>query len=377
MNPVQRLHDLGQSVWLDHLDHHLVNSGELDRMIDQDGLRGLTSNPTIFHKAISASDDYDDVVRRAALKASNQKVFEEIELRDIALASDRFRPLYEQTAGRDGYVSMELSPALAHDMPGSIAEARRHWGQLSRPNVLIKIPGTREGLGAIEECLAEGININITLLFSVERYKEVTEAYLRALERRAELSQPIDRLFSVASFFVSRIDTKIDKLLDAMIQIGGSVGERARRQRGRTAITNAKAAYDEYRRILTSNRWKGLAAIGALPQRILWASTSPKDVTYRALHYVESLVARDTIDTMTPATFRAFLAEGRPEPSLEQEPERADGVAELGIDLKRVTEQLEEEGIAAFRKSFDQAVAVVAEKRAFGQAFPTNPRAES
>jgi transaldolase len=364
MNPIHRLRGLGQSAWLDFIDRALLTSGELERLIEQDGLRGLTSNPTIFQKSIAASADYDELIQGAPPSDADAVVLERLMVRDLTLACDQLRPIYDGSDGADGFASIEVAPSLARDTEGSIERARRLWNEVSRPNLMVKIPGTLEGLPAIERCLAEGININITLLFSVPRYLEVVEAYLSALEARVARDRPIDRIASVASFFVSRIDTKVDKALDAL---HGAGWERGRALRGRIAIANAQHAYEHFERILADERWERLASRGARPQRLLWGSTSPKDPAYPDLYYIDALAGAQTVDTMTPACFHAYLDHGSPAPRLVEGQDRAhrelDGLSALGIDLEEVAQDLEEEGVAAFAASFDEALASIAVKR--------------
>ena len=364
MNRIRRLEELGQSVWLDYIDRELLTSGELDRLIAEDGLRGITSNPTIFQKAIAGSTDYDGLIRSAPASETGQSLLERLMVADLSVACDKLRPVYEGSGGSDGFASIEVAPALARDCPGSVEAACRLWNAVDRPNLMVKIPGTRAGLLAIESCLAHGININITLLFSVPRYREVVEAYLRALEARAARNDAIDRISSVASFFVSRVDTKVDKALDALPDAHRAA---ARALRGRIGIANAKLAYEEYERIYASNRWKALASRGARPQRLLWASTSPKDPAYPDVYYVDALIGANTVDTMTPASMRAYLDHGEPQPGLARERDRAHeqmvGLAPLAIDFGRVAEELEDEGVAAFADSYGKALETIAKKR--------------
>src|SRR5262245_18372232 len=299
MNPIAQLVDLGQSPWLDFLDIDLIRTGELDRLIGA-GLRGVTSNPTIFQKALS-SGSYDTDLRTAHPGATDAHVLERWMVRDIQLACDRLRPVYDREGGRDGFASIEVSPLLAHDVEGTVAEAERLWHKVARPNVLIKIPATREGVQAIFRTLGDGINVNVTLLFSVERYLEVVDAYMAALEGRIARKLPIATIASVASFFVSRVDTKVDKALDAL---KGPLAERGKKLRGRIAIANAKIAYAKLGMVTATERFARLGASGARPQRLLWASTSSKDPAYDDLHYVDALVGKDTIATMTKETLR-------------------------------------------------------------------------
>jgi transaldolase len=364
MNRIRRLEELGQSVWLDYIDHDLLASGELRRMIERDGLRGVTSNPTIFQKAIAHGADYDAFVFGLPPSETDEAILQRIMVRDIAFACDTLRPVYEVTSFADGFASIEVAPSVAMDAAGSIEQACRLWYAVQRPNVMVKIPGTRPGLLAIESCLAHGINVNVTLLFSLSRYREVIEAHLRALEARAARKDPIDRIASVASFFVSRVDTKIDKLLDAA---PSAMRGATRELRGQIAIANAKLAYEEWERIYTSDRWKKLAALGARPQRLLWASTSPKDPAYRDVYYVEALIGRDTVDTMTPDCFRAYLDHGDPAPRLALERsrarERVEALGAIGVDLAAITDELEVEGVASFAESYRRAIETIGEKR--------------
>lgn len=355
MNPFQRLRQLGQSVWLDFIDRPLIESGDLDRLI-ADGLGGMTSNPTIFQKAIGKGDGYDDFIAQFPAEESEDSLFERIQVRDVTNACDRFLPLWQSSNGTDGFVSIEVSPSAAHDTQISIDDARRLWAAVDRPNAMVKIPGTREGIPAIEECLAEGININITLLFSVQRYAEVLGAYMNALERRRSRSQPIDRLASVASFFVSRVDTKVDKLLGKNPDL-----------RGQTAIANAKLAYRHLLRTMDGKRWRALSSAGARTQRLLWASTSTKDPAYSDLHYVEALIGPDTVDTMPLETLRAFLDHGSAEPRLLRhlDPAKAHvaNLAKLGIDFSKILRELEDEGVQAFAASWSAALSTIRDRR--------------
>jgi transaldolase len=370
MHPIARLHELGQSVWLDYLDHGFIVSGELERMIREDGIAGATSNPTIFQKSIASSAAYDPLIRSTSGQSTTDaRVFEDIEVQTVTLACDAFRRVYDDTNGADGFVSIEVSPGIASDTNASIDEAHRLWSRVDRPNVMVKIPGTKAGIPAIEACLSDGININVTLLFSVERYLEVVDAFLRALEHRATEGLPINRIASVASFFVSRVDTKVDQLIDRFIAGDGFDGERAMEQRGQAAIANARLAFDAYRRILSPSapRWSNLAAQGARPQRVLWASTSTKDPTYPDLYYADALIGPGTIDTMTLETVRAFAAHGSPKVSLTAgmaaAREHMRTLAAIGVDIGRVTAELEEEGVRAFAASYDKALASIAQKK--------------
>ena len=348
-NPLERLAGLGQSPWYDFITRDLIVSGKLAQLIREDSLQGMTSNPTIFEKAVSGSDLYDDDIRRlSAAGRTPAEVFESIAVDDVQSACDVFRPLYDATGGEHGLVSIEVSPGQANDTSGSIAEARRLWRSVNRPNVMIKIPGTEEGLEAISSCLAEGININITLLFSLDRHAQVIEAYFSGLEQRVKKDLPIDQIRSVASFFVSRVDGKIDPLLDAMGDPKGL--------RGTAAIANACMAYDLFERRFAGPRWEALKNRGAKVQRPLWASTSTKDKRYPDVYYVEALIAPETVNTLPPATFDAYRDHGQPEVRIHQGIAKAktqlSDLAASGIDLARVTAELETEGIASFTASY-------------------------
>jgi transaldolase len=353
-NPLVRLGELGQSPWYDFITRDLVTSGKLARLIREDGLLGMTTNPTIFEKAIAGSDVYDDDVRRlAATGCSPAEIVESVAVADVRAACDLFAPVYTRTGGRAGLVSIEVSPTLARDTDGTIREAERLWGAVGRPNAMIKIPGTREGLPAITHCIAAGINVNVTLLFSVARYGEVAAAYAEGLEARAARGLPIERLASVASFFVSRVDTMVDPMLD---RLGGAAAE----LRGTTAIANAALAYAAFRRLSAEPRWTALAAHGARPQRPLWASTSTKDPRYADVHYVEPLIAPDTVNTLPPETFAAYRDHGRPEVRIHSAIARAEArqadLARLGISLAEVTARLEVEGVSKFAASYESLV---------------------
>ncbi|HZI21435.1 MAG TPA: bifunctional transaldolase/phosoglucose isomerase [Gemmatimonadales bacterium] len=374
---MQALLDLGQSVWLDYLRRGMLQSGELQRLID-DGLRGMTSNPTIFEHAIGGSTDYDEALARVAPSPrSDREVFELLAVDDVRTAADLFRPVYDASNGADGFVSLEVSPTLARDTAGTIAEARRLWTAVDRPNVMIKVPGTREGWPAIERLLTEGININITLLFSIAHYRAVAEAFLRALEARRTARQPIDRIASVASFFVSRVDTEVDRRLDAG---GGGGGGGVTGLRGKVAIANAQLAYAWFREQLVDRRWRGLAEAGAKPQRLLWASTGTKDPTYSDVLYVDSLIGPHTINTVPPQTLQLFEDHGTVQATLPGDLAAARQVFErLGsaIDFTDVTRVLEQEGVEKFARSFETLLGVIAAKRkALMAAAPPRHSAE-
>ena len=361
MKKMKALLKLRQSVWLDYLHRHMTRSGELRALID-DGLRGMTSNPTIFEQAIGGSADYDDdLAELASSPKTDREVFETLAIQDVREAADLFRPVYGATGGADGFVSMEVSPGVARDTDGSVNEARRLWTAIDRPNVMIKIPGTREGWPAIRRCLDEGININITLLFSVEHYQAVADAYLRALEARVERKQSIDSVASVASFFVSRVDTEVDKRIQAT---GGSLIP----LQGKVAIAGARLAYAMFTEMTRSARWRALEAKGARPQRLLWASTGTKNPEYSDVMYVESLIGPDTIATVPPDTLRRFEDHGRISNALDASPAGdarrvLNALAAGGIDFADVNRRLEEEGIAKFARSFDKLLSAIRDKR--------------
>lgn len=358
-NPLIRLGELGQSPWYDHITRDLVTEGELARLIAEDGLRGMTSNPTIFEKAVSGSPLYDEDLRRLADEGKQHaEIFDAFAVEDIRAACDVFAPLYEREGNGDGTVSIEVAPSLAGDTDATLTEARRLWTLVARPNVLVKIPGTAAGIPAIERATAAGVSVNITLLFSVDRYAEVIEAFLRGLEARVARGEPIDAINSVASFFVSRVDSKIDPLLD---RIGDPHGIR-----GRTAIANAAKAYVLFERTMATERWRALAAQGARLQRPLWASTSTKDPRYPDTYYVEALIAPYTVNTLPPETFDAYRDHGQPEVRIREAIERADrdlaALEQSGIDLAQMTRELEEEGVKKFTASYDQLLAGIATK---------------
>ncbi len=368
-NPLKQLTRFGQSIWLDYIRRSLMTSGELGRMVEQDGLGGMTSNPSIFEKAITGGEEYGDFL--AQLKArktlDSKAIYERLAIRDIQDAADVLRLVYNGTARRDGYVSLEVAPYLAAETQATIEEARRLWKTVDRPNLMIKVPGTREGLPAIETLLSEGINVNVTLLFSQEMYEEVAWAFVSALERRAAEGLDISGIASVASFFVSRIDTAVDGLIDRKLP-GSSDGERARLEgvRGKVAIANAKLAYERYRRIFSGMRWEALAARGAQTQRALWASTSTKNPQLRDVLYIEELIGKDTVNTIPPATYDAFRDHGEPRASLEENLDGARQVmfdlAASGISMQEVTGDLVTAGVKQFADAFDKLLAAIESK---------------
>jgi transaldolase/glucose-6-phosphate isomerase len=361
VNPLRALLEYGQSPWMDYVRRDLLTSGTLKKLIQEDGLMGMTSNPTIFEKAITGSKDYSDILESPEAKKLDAKgVYEKIAIRDVQDATDIFKPVYQQTKRRDGYVSLEVSPLLANDTKGTIDEARRLWKSVGRENVMIKVPGTPEGLPAIRTLLEEGININITLLFAQWVYEDVAEAFLQALEARAKKGQDISHIASVASFFVSRIDTLIDSQIDAKLKTVTDPKQSAllTSLQGRVAIANAKLTYHKYHEIYDGPRWKALAAKGAQTQRLLWASTSTKNPKYRDVLYVEELIGADTVDTIPPATFDAFRDHGRVRASLAENLDDAAktmlALEKAGISMKEVTDKLVVDGVKLFADAFKQ-----------------------
>jgi transaldolase/glucose-6-phosphate isomerase len=360
-NPLKGLLAYGQSPWMDYIRRDLLTSGELKKYIDNDGLRGMTSNPAIFEKAITGSHLYDDILASPDAKKLDAKgLFEKIAIRDVQDACDIFKPVYSESKRRDGYVSHEVSPDLANDTKATIEEARRLWKTVNRPNVMIKIPATPEGIPAIRQTLAEGLNINITLLFAQSAYEQVAEAFLSALEARAAKGQDVSHVASVASFFVSRIDTLVDTKIDEKLKSTTDARQKTLLEstRGKIAIANARLTYKKYQELFGGQRWKALAARGAQTQRLLWASTSTKNPKYRDVIYVEELIGADTVDTIPPATFDAFRDHGKLRPSLT---ENVDGaaktmadLAKAGISMKEVTDKLLVDGVKLFADAFKQ-----------------------
>jgi transaldolase len=367
-NPLLRLRELGQSVWLDYIRRDLFD-GELDRLIEEDGLAGMTSNPTIFDKAISDTDLYDDVIRECSPDMEPDETFEKLAVADVREAADHFRPLYDETEGRDGFVSIEVRPSLAGDTEGTIEEVRRLWTSCDRPNVMVKIPGTKAGLPAIRQCLQEGININITLLFSVERYLEVMDAWFDAFEGRIEAGEPVNQLSSVASFFVSRVDSNVDERLEALLERAtGKESDLIRGLLGQAGIANAKIAYRRFEERFRSARFAALEKKGARLQRPLWASTSTKNPAYPDIYYVDNLIAPDSVNTLPPDTLNAFRDHGDPEVRISEGMAEAhrvmDDLEHLGIDFGEVTHELEVEGVEKFGKSYDDLLGTIREERA-------------
>jgi transaldolase/glucose-6-phosphate isomerase len=359
MTKLHELHDRGQAIWLDYIRRSFIVSGELKNLVGQ-GLRGVTSNPSIFEKAIAGSADYDEDLKPLVREdKSVEEIYEVLAIDDIQRAADILRPIYDQSGGDDGYVSLEVSPSLARDTQGTLAEARRLFAALGRPNVMIKVPATREGIPAVELLIGEGINVNVTLIFSLTQYEAVAEVYLAGLEKLAAAGGDLSKVGSVASFFISRVDTAVDRALEGTRDVSGL--------QGKIAIASAKVAYARFREIFSGERWKSLVHRGARVQRPLWASTGTKNPLYPDTLYVDSLIGADTVNTVPPATLQAFLEHGQVAPTLESGLEDAradlDRLAEMGIDLSAMTEKLQEEGVAAFAESFEVLMAGIAEKR--------------
>ena len=354
-NRLQQLHDAGVSVWLDFIERPMLHNGDLERRIREDALTGMTSNPTIFEKALAEGTAYDDQVRAAPRDLSPLDLFELVETTDVRDACDLFRGVYEKSKGEDGYVSIEVSPGAAHDTKATIDEARRLWRTVDRPNVMIKVPGTQNGAEAVKRLIADGINVNITILFAIEAHDRVINAYMTGLEERVRDGKPVKGVASVASFFVSRVDSEIDKRLtdDAL--------------KGKAAIANAKRAYKLFSDRFSSARWKALEAKGARVQRPLWASTSTKNPAYRDVMYVEQLIGPRSVNTLPPATLEAFRDHGETRRTVDAGLDEANATIErleaAGVSMKDVTDKLLAEGLASFQKSFDSLIAGIAKKR--------------
>jgi transaldolase/glucose-6-phosphate isomerase len=366
-NPLKDLLQYGQSVWLDYIRRDLLTSGELKRLIDEDGLRGMTSNPAIFEKAIADSTLYSDILQslksRAGLDAKGR--YEVLAIRDIQDAADFLRPVYDSSKRRDGYVSLEVSPYLARDTEGTLAEARRLWKTVGRENVMIKVPGTAEGIPAFQQLVSEGININVTLLFSQEVYKRVAEAYIAGLEQLSTRGGDVGKIASVASFFISRIDSSVDAIVGERLKASKDQREQEQLKSilGSVAIANGKQTYVSYQKLFSGDRWKALATKGAQAQRVLWASTSTKNPNYRDVLYVEELIGPDTVNTIPPATVDAFRDHGRARPSLTEDVESAnrtmETAAKLRISMKEVTDKLTDDGVRLFAEAFDKVLKAV------------------
>lgn len=370
-NPLQQLHAAGQAVWLDFVDRTFLTDGGLRKLISEDAITGITSNPSIFEKAMGHGDAYDAGFKKwlaqAAPQSSVMETYEAQAFIDIQHAADDLLPVYNKLNGQDGYVSIEVSPYLANDTEATIEEARRLWKMVDRPNLMVKVPGTKAGAPAVQQLIEDGLNVNITLLFSQEAYKAVAEAYFAGLEARVKAEKPINQIASVASFFVSRIDSKIDQAIDQRIENKDPKSSNLAALRGKVAIANAKLAYHWYTDIIASARWQALAQKGAMPQRLLWASTGTKDATYSPTLYVDSLIGPDTVNTMPPKTMDAFREQGVVAQTLTQDVDQAQHVlaeaARLGLDLPAVTAQLVEDGVKQFADAADKLLAAVEKKR--------------
>jgi transaldolase len=365
-NPLQEIKILGQSVWLDYIQRDILENGEVARMIEKDGLAGMTSNPSIFEKAIDEHDDYDEAISELARSGiSAKEIYEVLTIEDVQHAADLFRPVYDESNARDGFVSLEVSPHLAYDTEQTIAEAKRLWTTLDRPNAMIKVPATREGLPAITQLITAGVNINVTLLFGVARYREVVDAFMDGLQERAAQGKPLDHIASVASFFLSRIDVLVDKRLDEFTKT--AAGESAVTLRGQAAVACARLAYQHYLNWAESSRWQDLSKKGAQTQRLLWASTGTKDPVYSEIKYIEALIGGKTVNTMPPQTLAAYRDHGHPALRIEQELDEARALpgklSELGIHLDAVSEQLEAEGVQKFIVPFDKLLEYLDRRR--------------
>jgi len=387
VNPLVQLQTFGQSIWLDYIRRDLLKGGELQRLITEDGLRGMTSNPAIFEKAIAGSTQYQDfldsLAGRADLDAKGR--YELLAIRDIQDAADLLRPVYQSTKKRDGYVSLEVSPFLAHDTAGTIDEARRLWKTVARENVMIKVPGTVEGIPAFRQLISEGINVNVTLLFAQGIYEQVAAAFIDGVEKFAATGGDVSKVASVASFFISRIDSLVDSLINDQLKKETDAARKAKLQSvlGKIAIANGKLTYEAYQRIFSSPRWKALAAKGAQTQRVLWASTSTKNPNYRDVMYIEELIGPDTVNTVPPATLEAFRHHGKPRQSLTEDLDGARktmaDLAGVGIVMKDVTDKLTADGVKLFADAFDALLAAVEKntKRSTTPAPRTNPQSAS
>jgi transaldolase len=366
MTKMHQVAELGQSIWLDFIRRSFITSGELQELIDT-GLRGITSNPSIFEKAIADSADYDAQLQSLVDQGQTlDAIYQALVIEDIQRAADLLRPVYDRTSAGDGYVSLEAGPELAHDTQGTIGEVRQLCSAVDRPNVMFKVPATREGMPAIRTLIGEGININVTLIFGLDQYRDVAEAYLSGLEALAESGgrdggpAPLSRVASVASFFVSRVDTAVDKQLESMGQAGQAL-------KGKIAIANAKVAYARFQHIFSGERWGRLARQGARVQRVLWGSTSTKNPAYPDTYYVDNLIGRDTVNTVPPETLQAFLDHGKVattlESGLEEARQQLDRLSELGVDLDRVTHKLLDDGVRAFAEAFSGLMSSIAQRR--------------
>jgi len=367
-NPLLDLEDFGQSIWMDFIRRETTSSGELRQLIEEDGVSGVTSNPSIFEKAIAESHDYDEAVRALTLEGkTTDEIYQFLTVEDIQMVADLLRPTYDRTGGRDGFVSLEVSPSLAHDTTGTIEEARQLWSLVDHPNAMIKVPATHEGIPAIQQLIGEGINVNITLLFGLPRYREVADAYITGLESLAAKGGNLRQVASVASFFLSRIDVLLDPRFEKMMLAGGTQADSAALLHGQVAIASAKVAYQMYQAIFGSDRFKKLANKGALTQWLLWASTSTKNPAYSDTKYIEPLIGPDTINTLPVETLAAYRDHGHPTLSLDQNVSKAyrilNHLSFVGINLNAVTQQLEEEGVKKFVAAFDRLMVSLQEKQ--------------
>lgn len=368
MNNSQKVYELGQSIWYDNIQRKLLENGELAGMISAGEIYGVTSNPSIFHNAIAKSNDYDqDLIPLLKSNKPTEEIFEALAVKDIQEACDLFLDLYNKTNGGDGFVSLEVNPKLAHETEETIHEAQRLWDLVGRRNLMIKIPATLAGIPAIEKSIAAGINVNVTLIFSQERYERVMDAYLSGLEKRIAAGMPVNKIASVASFFVSRMDTKVDKRLDAIIDEDGENADKAKSLLGKSAVANAKLAYQRYLKVFGSERFAEIKKHSGRAQRPLWASTSTKNPAYSDVLYVDTLIGQNTVNTMPPKTLVAFNDHGTAASTLESGVDEAAKVLEslesLGISVRTVTKELEDEGVASFSKAFEELLATIEERR--------------
>ncbi|MDB5081851.1 MAG: tal [Chloroflexi bacterium] len=367
--PLFELLNYGQSVWYDNIARGLIKDGSIKKLIDESGVRGVTSNPTIFEKAISAGDDYDDQIKKLiGQNKTAEEVFAALAVTDIGNTADIFRPIYDESNGGDGFVSIEVSPTLANDTEGTIRDAHYFYEAINRPNVMIKIPATPEGLPAITEVIGSGINVNVTLIFSLDAYEDVANAYIAGLEKLDASGKPLDKVASVASFFVSRVDSLVDKLVDEKISASDEAGkEQLASLKGKAGIANSKLAYERFERIFSTERFKKLAAKGAKPQRVLWASTSTKNPKYRDVMYVEELIGPETVNTMPPQTVIAFADHGKVARTVDKDVDQAhaaiDALEKAGVSMEKVTDQLLDEGVKSFADSFTKLLEGVEGKR--------------
>lgn len=366
-NPLKKLETLGQSIWLDYIRKDLIASGDLRRLIDDDGLRGITSNPSIFEKAIAESNLYDneiyDLVQK---KADVNTIYETLSMKDVRDAADEFRSVYEKTDGKDGYVSLEVNPHLAYNAQGTIVEAHRLWKTVNRPNIFIKVPATEEGLIAIQQLISEGININVTLLFGLPRYRQVAEAYTAGIKSRMDQGKPVKYVASVASFFLSRIDTIIDPMVETFEESVGEQAHFATRIKGQVAISSAKIAYTIYEEIFKSKEFDKLAEQGARPQRLLWASTGTKNKDYSDIKYIEAIIGENTVNTVPPDTLNAYRLHGNPALHIQDQVKNAFWViselTQLGININSITKTLETDGVEKFIQAFDKLIDALTKK---------------